>query len=206
MSDLPPTRWESEPSSYGEAFARRVEAGEDVYGEARLADVLVPRGARILDAGSGMGRIGAELHRRGHRAVGVDLDVVLVAQSRATYPDFPVLVQRLDTLTADDLTAAGFPSAYDLVACLGNVMILLAPGSEVTVLSRLADLLAPGGRLLVGFATNASKPASRLYSREEFLADATDAGLVLQSSFSAYDLTPYDPDAHFLIAVLSRES
>src|SRR5688572_6214350 len=61
-SDLPPTRWEG-PSDigrgYGRHFAELIAGGADVEGEARLADALAPREARILDAGSGMGRIGA---------------------------------------------------------------------------------------------------------------------------------------------------
>ena len=51
-SDLPPTRWEG-PSDigrgYGRHFAELIAGGADVEGEARLADALAPRGARILD-------------------------------------------------------------------------------------------------------------------------------------------------------------
>ena len=76
------TRWESMPGErgYGARFARLVADGADVDGEARLADVLAPRGARILDAGCGMGRVGAALRRRGHDAYGVDLDAALLEQ------------------------------------------------------------------------------------------------------------------------------
>ena len=48
----PPTRWELAGEGnrgYGAKFARLVEDGSDVEGEARLADVLVARNARILD-------------------------------------------------------------------------------------------------------------------------------------------------------------
>ena len=56
----PPTRWQLAGESaqgYGEHFARLVADGDDIDGEARLADALAPRGARILDVGSGMGRV-----------------------------------------------------------------------------------------------------------------------------------------------------
>jgi len=43
--------------SHSHDYARRwqtmLDRGEDIDGEARLIDALVPRGARILDAGCG---------------------------------------------------------------------------------------------------------------------------------------------------------
>src|SRR6185436_10823928 len=108
-SELPPTRWEApEPSAhrgYGVHFAELLASGADLDGEARLADVLVPRHARILDAGSGMGRVAAALRARGHEAVGVDLDASLIEQSRATYPRLPVAQARLEQLDAGFLAS-----------------------------------------------------------------------------------------------------
>ena len=66
MTGLPPTRWElagPDTRGYGECFGRMVAGGEDVDGEARFVDVLAPRGARILDVGSGMGRVSEALRR-----------------------------------------------------------------------------------------------------------------------------------------------
>ena len=65
MTDLPPTRWEQwGQSGYKDEFTTLIETGADVEGEARLADALVARGARILDAGAGVGRIGGAFHAR----------------------------------------------------------------------------------------------------------------------------------------------
>ena len=92
------TRWEQARAEeraagqggYGAHFARLIDEGVDIEGEARLADVLVPRGGWILDAGSGMGRVGGRPGRaRGHRVVGVDFDPEVLEQSRRTYPDLP---------------------------------------------------------------------------------------------------------------------
>ena len=155
------TRWEQARAQeraagqggYGAHFARLMDEGVDIEGEARLADVLAPRGGWILDAGSGMGRVGASLLARGHRVVGVDFDTEIIEQSRSTFPDLPVVPSRLDELTPEMLTAAGFPTAYDVVVCVGNVMILLAPDTERTgARPRWRSLLAPHGRLLVGFS------------------------------------------------------
>jgi SAM-dependent methyltransferase len=181
-----------------------IAAGEDVEGEARLADALAPRNARILDAGSGMGRIAGALQRRGHRAVGVDLDAELIEQSRATYPDVPVVRARLEEVDAAFLAAHEMPSAYDLVVCVGNVMVLLAEGSEQAVLGRFAELLASGGRVLVGFSLVGGPPRSRVYPAAEFEADAEAAGLAVESRWATYDLRPFDPHGEFAVWVLAR--
>jgi SAM-dependent methyltransferase len=206
VTEPPQTRWEATPArlGYGKHFEALRTAGEDIEGEARLADVLAPRNARILDAGSGMGRIGAALQARGHQVVGVDLDADLLVQSKATYPDLPVVQGRLDVVTPHDLEAAGEPGPFDLIVCVGNVMVLLAPDTERTVLAHLYDLLAPGGRLLVGFHTAGGPPNSRTYSAEEFAADAVAVGLTLESRFSTYDLLPFDPDGDYVVNVLRR--
>lgn len=207
------TRWERARADeraagrggYGARFAQLIADGEDVEGEARLADVLAPRQARILDAGSGMGRVGAALKRRGHDVVAVDADPEILAQSRATYPDLPLVEKRLDELTAADLEVAGHPTAYDLVVCVGNVMILLAPDTEPTVLANLAALLAPGGRLLVGFhLTGAPCAHGRHYPVGEFAADAAAAGLTVESRNGSYDLAPFTDASDYAVHVLRR--
>ncbi|WP_376768475.1 class I SAM-dependent methyltransferase, partial [Nocardioides pelophilus] len=85
MPERPVSRWArsgEKTDGYGRRFAELVESGADIHGEARLADTLVPRGARILDAGSGMGRVAAYLHARGHRVVATEPDPRLAEQSR----------------------------------------------------------------------------------------------------------------------------
>lgn len=205
------TRWEQARADeraagkggYGARFAQLVADGEDVEGEARLADALAPRHAHILDAGSGMGRVGAALQRRGHQVVGVDFDPEILAQSRATYPDLPLVHKRLDELTPADLEAAGQPTSYDLVVCVGNVMILLAPDTERTVLANLAAVLATDGRLLVGFHLGGGPSGrSRDYPVEEFTADAAAAGLTVESRHASYDLAPFTDASEYAVHVL----
>jgi SAM-dependent methyltransferase len=207
------TRWEQARAheraegqgGYGAHFARLLAEGVDIEGEARLADVLAPRGGWILDAGSGMGRVGAALVARGHRVVGVDFDAEILDQSRRTFPELPLVDSRLDELTPAKLTDAGHPTAYDLIVCVGNVMILLAPDSERTVLGNLATLLAPGGRLLVGFAlSGAPSGFSRTYPLEEFVADYEAAGLEKVHRFATYDLEPFTDDSTYVVHVLRR--
>ena len=205
MSDLPPTRWSragTANAGYGARFAELVASGADVDGEARLADALVGRGARILDVGSGMGRVSAALAARGHHVVAVEPDAPLVEQSRATYPDLPVLAADALALTPDLLAAQGRPTSYDLVVCVGNVLVLLAEDTERQVLARLAALLAPGGRILAGFHLAGGGPDfARHYSPAEFTADAAAAGLRVDLHAGSYELHP--PNDEYAVWVLS---
>lgn len=207
------TRWEKARAQeraggeggYGAHFARLIAEGADIEGEARLADAMVPRGALILDAGSGMGRVGGALVRRGHDVVGVDFDAEIIEQSRQTFPELPVVTSRLDDLRPATLEAAGLPTSYDLVVCVGNVMILLAPHTERTVLANLAALLGPDGRLLVGFAlSGAPAKASRTYPADEFVDDCAATGLEVESRFSTYDLRPFTDESTYAVHVLRR--
>ena len=123
---------------YADRFAREYAEGADLEGEARFVDVLAPRGARVLDAGCGTGRIAAALHRMGHTAVGADRDAGLVEIARQRYPGPLFLTSDLLALTPDALVAAGGPASFDVIVLAGNVMVYLAPGSERDVLRVLA--------------------------------------------------------------------
>lgn len=200
-----PTRWArggAANDGYGRRFAELVDSGSDLDGEARLADSLVGRGARILDAGAGMGRVGAALQQRGHRVAAVEPDAALVAQSRRTYPDLDVLEADILALTPGLLAGHGLPTEFDLVVCVGNVMIYLAEGTEREVLGRLRGLLGPGGRMLVGFHPVGGPTTSRSYPPAEFVADAEAAGLRVDLRAGSYQLHP--PEEAYAVWVLSR--
>jgi len=197
-----PTRWESKTQAdpqhshwYVERFRTMAAAGKDLAGEARLVDAMVGRGARILDAGCGPGRIGGHLATLGHEVVGVDVDPVLIAAADEDHPGPTWLVGDLAEL---DLPAVGQPEPFDLVVCAGNVMTFLAPGTEVEVLRRMGAHTRDEGRVVVGFG------AGRGYAFEAFFADVDAAGLRLDAVFSTWDLRPFGPRAEFLVAVLAR--
>ena len=100
----------------------------------------------------------------------------------------PYLVRDLMQLDADALDAVGAPTAFDVVAIPGNVMVYLAPGTERAVLSRLAALTKPGGRIVAGFATD------REYRVADLDADAAALGLSLEFRFATWQLDPFDDD------------
>jgi SAM-dependent methyltransferase len=203
--EAPPTRWaRGGPANgyYGRRFGALVADGHDIDGEARLADALLRRGARVLDAGAGMGRVGAALQARGHRVVAAEPDPALVAQARRTFPDLDVVEADILELSPGLLAERGLDTEFDLVVCVGNVMIFLAEGTERATLSRLRGLLAEGGRLLVGFHPVDGPTTSRAYPTDEFVADAAAAGLRVDLRAGSYELHP--PTEEYAVWVLSR--
>jgi SAM-dependent methyltransferase len=206
VAEPAPTRWAlggEANDGYGRKFGQLVADGEDVDGEARLADTLLPRRGRVLDVGSGMGRVAAALTSRGHEVVAVEPDPALVAQSRRTYPDLEVLERDVLALTAEDLAGLARPAAFDLAVVVGNVMVFLAEGTERQVLARVRSLLAPGGRVLVGFHLADGPTTARTYPPEEFAADVEASGLRVDLRAGSYQLHP--PDDAYAVWVLSRD-
>jgi SAM-dependent methyltransferase len=202
VNQPPPTRWEQwGQSGYRDEFTRLIESGADVEGEARLADVLVARGARILDAGAGIGRIGAALQARGHDVLAVEKDADLIARAGQLFPDLSMLESDLLALTPELLTAAGHGTGFDLVVLVGNVIVFAAPDTEQQMLANLRDLLAEGGRILVGFHPVRMHGNARDYPFEEFARDVEAAGLAVQQRFGTYELHP--PSEEYVVAVLS---
>jgi hypothetical protein len=70
------------------------------------------------------------------------------------------------------------------------------------VLGRVRDLLAPGGRVLVGFHLTAVKSGSRTYPADEFVADAAASGLRVVHRFGSYEL--HEPVDDYAVWVLAR--
>ena len=195
-----PTRWATDTGPehsqwYVDRFRQLAAEGADLAGEARLVDALVPPRSRILDAGCGTGRVGAELAARGHTVVGVDADPVLVEAARADHPGPRWLVADLTTL---DLATAGEPEPFDAAVLAGNVMTFVAAGTEVAVLRQVAAHVRPDGVIAIGFGTD------RGYPLADFDAHVAAAGLRRDHRFATWDLRPWHDDADFAVTVLRR--
>lgn len=196
-----PSRWveitREDPdhsTRYIERFRSMAAAGDDLAGEARFIDAMAQRGARILDAGCGPGRVGSALAGAGHDVVGVDVDPVLVAAAEEDHPGPLWLVGDLAEL---DLPARGVTEGFDVIVCAGNVIAFLAPSTRRVVLERLRSHLRSGGRIAIGFG------AGREYDFDDFLSDAGRAGLVVDALFETWDLRPFTEASGFLVSILS---
>ncbi|GAA1595557.1 class I SAM-dependent methyltransferase [Actinoplanes couchii] len=197
MIDLPPTdnlwlqKIAADPEHsrwYIERFRAMDARGDDLGGEARTIDTMLPRGAAVLDAGCGTGRVGGRLAAAGHRVTGVDLDPELIAEARAQHPGSQWQVGDLSTFVS--------PDRFDAIVCAGNVMAFAGPSQRVDILKGFAIHLAEGGRAVVGFG------AGRGYEFDDFIADAEKGGLVPDLLLSTWDLRPFHQEADFLVAIL----
>lgn len=200
-SGVEPSRWieltlenPGHSSWYVERFRSMAAAGDDLAGEARFVDAMVARGARILDAGCGPGRVGATLAAVGHEVIGVDVDPFLIAAAEQDHPGPLWLVGDLAEL---DLPARGISEGFDAIVCAGNVMPFLAPSTRALVLERFRVHLRPGGRVAVGFG------AERGYTFDEFFADVEHVGLTVDVLLESWDLRPFTPNSDFLVAILA---
>ncbi|WP_030562988.1 class I SAM-dependent methyltransferase [Streptomyces aureocirculatus] len=188
-------RWkELTGGTSGEDYAARFAAlagnGRDMHGEARFCAALVSPGARVLDAGCGTGRVMVRLAELGYDCVGVDLDASMLAVARRQAPELPWIQADLAEF---DPAASGAAADFDLVVAAGNIFPLLAPGTEATVVGRLAATLRPGGLLVAGFGLDeAHLPVPPGITLPEYDACCTAAGLTLVDRFATWDAHPYE--------------
>lgn len=201
-----PTRWQDlagddEGEAYAARLAARAATGASMHGEAdRVEAVLGGVRGRVLDAGCGTGRVAVELARRGHEVVGADLDPSMLAVARREEPHVTWVEADLAHLDDVDL---GDP--FDLVVCAGNVVPLLAGGTEPAAITAMAAALRPGGALLCGFGLDAAHlPLDHApVTLEQYDRWCADAGLVLADRYATWEGAPFD-DGGYHVSVDRR--
>jgi 2-polyprenyl-3-methyl-5-hydroxy-6-metoxy-1,4-benzoquinol methylase len=123
--------------TYGDAaddgwFARvRARESRLVYEVLNLRE-----GASVLDAGCGPGLYARAMHERGHKVWAVDFAPEMVERVR----------QHVYRSEVADLEELALGRTFDRVLCLGVLEWVRSPEAAI---ERLADHLAPGGRLVV---------------------------------------------------------
>jgi SAM-dependent methyltransferase len=192
-----PNRWtrdRAKDGNYGEQYAARFAAlaasGQDIHGEATFCATLASAGAQILDAGCGTGRVAIRLAELGYDCVGVDSDQPMldVARQASTAVDWRLL---------DLVDIAQLEQSFELVVAAGNVIPLLATGTEAGVITGLADRLAPGGALVAGFGLDAAHlPLDEApFGLDEYDAWCQAAGLELAARYSTWTGDPFTGSA-----------
>ncbi|MGW4946496.1 methyltransferase domain-containing protein [Actinoplanes sp. NPDC004185] len=127
-----------------ETLIRALDAAENTPGavtlRARSYELLrLSTGATVIDVGCGTGRAVAELAGRGARAIGVDLDPVMLAAARDRFPE-------LDLRTVD---AADLPLGEGEVRGYRADKVYHVLPSPAAALVEARRVLAPGGRIVL---------------------------------------------------------
>ncbi|MDG9720665.1 class I SAM-dependent methyltransferase [Streptomyces sp. DH24] len=186
---------------YAQRFARLAESGHDIHGEATFCAALLKPAARVLDAGCGTGRIAIRLTELGHSCTGVDVDPSMLAVARRDAPTQEWLLGDLA-----HLDALGLHPGFDLAVAAGNVIPLLAPGTESAVVRQLAAVLRPGGLLVTGMGLDAAhlplpEPTVTLTDFDHW---CTQAGLTLRQRYATWSGEPYYQGCGYAVSVHSR--
>jgi predicted TPR repeat methyltransferase len=156
MTEMEPrTRW-SEVSggpgaatAYQQRFDDLAAKGLDIHGEAAFVTSLMSPPVRVLDAGCGTGRVAIQLTALGYHCTGVDADAAMIEVAQERDPSTTWVRQDLSRL---QLRA----QAFEIAVLAGNVIPLLAPGTLLSTVERIAAHLQPGGLLVAGFGLDAA--------------------------------------------------
>jgi SAM-dependent methyltransferase len=184
------SRWHSDDRfARGDDYDARWRAlaaeGKSIHGEADFVCRFEP--ASALDAGCGTGRVAIELAARGIDVVGVDLDPAMIGHARQKAPQL--------TWIEGDLATVDVGRQFDVVVMAGNVMIFVAPQTEVAVVANMARHVAPGGHLIAGYQLG------RSFGVVAYDAAAAEAGLERVERFSTWEGAAWNAGDDYAVSV-----
>ena len=198
----PRTRWSDVSGGIGAAtayqrrFDEMARQGLDVHGEVALVETLVSPPGRILDAGCGTGRVATQLTALGYHCVGVDADADMIAVARERDPSTVWVQQDVSRLQLRT-------QAFDLAILAGNVIPLLAPGTLLSAVERIAAHVQPGGLVVAGFGLDAAHlpPGIPVTPLADYDRACTVAGLSFLRRHSTWDRQPWRPDSTYAVSI-----
>jgi SAM-dependent methyltransferase len=213
MTREPSTAASCPPPVYWENRARRFAAGDGLaavcsYGMPAFYNQMidacqrlalqrwlrVPRGARVLDVGCGVGRWSCLLAARGAEVTGVDISPTMIAQARRRAGTRGIAGQC--RFLVQDLAALDAGGKFDLVLSVTVLQHILEPGSLRAALERMAAHLSERGRvvLLEAAPTRRSEdcdsPTFRARERGSYLKLFRECGLEVHA-ITGVDPAPF---------------
>ena len=203
MTEMEPrTRWSEvsggpgAASAYQQRFDDLAANGMDIHGEAAFVAALLPPPVRVLDAGCGTGRVATQLTALGSHCVGVDADAEMVEVAEQRDP--------ATTWVRQDLSRLQLRSqAFEVAVLAGNVIPLLAPGTLLATVTRIAAHLQPGGLLVSGFGLDAGHlPTGCPVTPFEDYDRACDvAGLSFLRRYATWEKDPWVTGGGYAVTV-----
>ena len=107
----------------------------------------------VLDIGCGVGRVTSYLHSRGLNVSGIDLSPEMIAVARRAHPHLRFDVASMTALPSDDGSLAATVLWYSII----HTPLVTLPD----VWAELARVLAPDGRVLIGFQAGENDTVQR---------------------------------------------
>jgi SAM-dependent methyltransferase len=106
------------PASLSAAFYDVVTAADDrLAGDIDIYAGLAPPPGRVLELGSGAGRVAFALAKRGFQVTGVEIAPAMLAQAEAARRALPPEIAERITLRRGDMTALDLKQTFDVVVC-----------------------------------------------------------------------------------------
>ncbi len=182
---------------YAQKMRDLAAAGVDLETDARFLDALLPRRARVLDLGCGIGAAVNALRRAGHLAWGIDtsgevLQVAAELFDPAWYRRMPVT-----DIGSAQLQQAGLIQRYDGLLMAGNVAAFLSARELAGVFRQAGALLDPQGVFILGTT------AAVFGGPEDQDRAAEGTGLKLLGRYADWHLRPFTPDSPWCVSIFA---
>lgn len=134
---------------FGEAYLRTVRTAtpKEVALECDFIEraVRVPVGARVLDAGCGLGAQTVELAARGYHMVGLDISSTMVSRARDEAVDRGLQID----FVQGDMRDIAFEEPFDALLCWGTTFGYFTEEENEEAVRQFHQALKPNGTLLL---------------------------------------------------------
>lgn len=186
---------ETNYAEYTRKMLTLVQRGVDFEVDARFVDALLPRRARVLDIGCGIGNAVAALRSRGHQAFGIDPTPSLFEAAVSRHDASWFRQIGADALHRTEFSTVGLPERFDAIIAAGNVPEFLRSNELETVFGFANRALTSRGSLI--FGTSARTKHGVVYLDRL----AKSQGIQLQQRFSDWHLNPFTPESPWSVSV-----
>lgn len=146
----------------------------------------------VLDLGCGSGRIAFHLASEGRAVTGIDFSTVMLERGKRLLAGRADLRETVTLLQGDVLTYA-YPERYEQIICGYNFLMQFTTAErQRALIARCAELLVPGGQLLIDLPNAGENFAAEnegAVHLERTFIDPESGNLVMQQTVAGIDRT-----------------